>query len=95
MAIKEALKNSIDINEAFKGSSLYKKSYRDIDFDKLVPRDRRTNSLVPGYMQYLGAGPFGTELTDKMLMMNEVLGPDAKLKENERDNIKSFSSFKV
>ena len=53
------MKNSVDLSEAVKGSSLYKKPFRDINFDKVVPRDRRTHSLIPGYLQYQGAGPFG------------------------------------
>ena len=68
MRIKEAMKNSVDLNEAIKGSSNHKNLFRDIDFNKLVPRDRRSHSLIPGYMQYLGQGPYNRVATDKMLM---------------------------
>ena len=71
LAIKEAIKNSVNLTEAYKGSSSYVKLHKNIDFDKVVARNKWPGSKIPDHMQYLGAsGPFCNQLTDKALIMN-------------------------
>lgn len=47
----EAMSREFDINEAVKGSSKYKKLSRDFDLEKAQPRDKRSTTIIPAYMQ--------------------------------------------